>query len=53
MADVAFVAVALGFFGLCVGYIRLLDRMVRRSDEEEAEARAGELPEAELAGEVR
>lgn len=51
MADVAFVAVALGFFGLCVGYIRLLDRMVRSSDEDEAGT--GELPEAELAGEAR
>jgi hypothetical protein len=48
MADVAFVAVALGFFGLCVGYVRLLDLMVRRSDEDEAAAEADEL-----AGEVR
>lgn len=51
MADVAFVAVALGFFGLCVGYIRLLDRMVRGSDE--ADAQADELPETELVGEAR
>jgi hypothetical protein len=51
MADALFVAVALGFFGLCVGYVKVLDRMVRGSDEDEAGT--GELPETELAGEAR
>jgi hypothetical protein len=33
MADLAFVVVAVGFFGLLVGYVRVLDRMVRAAEE--------------------
>jgi hypothetical protein len=29
MADVIFVSVAIAFFGLCVAYVRALDRMSR------------------------
>lgn len=35
MADAVFVAVALGFFALCVGYVRVLDRLVGRSEDAE------------------
>lgn len=33
MADAIFVVVALGFFGLCVAYVRGLERMVTAADE--------------------
>ncbi|MGC2241905.1 MAG: potassium transporter Trk [Acidimicrobiia bacterium] len=33
MADIAFIAVTLAFFALCVGYVRGLDRIVRGSEE--------------------
>jgi hypothetical protein len=36
MADIVFVLVALGFFGLCVLYVQACDRLVR-STEEDAE----------------
>ena len=36
MADVVFIAVTLGFFGLCAAYVRGLDRLVRTSEEGEA-----------------
>lgn len=32
MADFVFIAVPLGFFGLCVAYVRALDRMLRGDD---------------------
>ena len=40
MADVVFVAITLGFFGLCVAYVRGLDRLVRSSEEGEAAVEA-------------
>ncbi len=36
MADIAFILVALAFFGACVAYSRGLDRLVRASEEGEA-----------------
>lgn len=36
MADIVFIVVALAFFGLCVAYVRGLDRLVRQSEEGEA-----------------
>ena len=36
MADVVFIGITLIFFGLCVGYVRGLDRLVRSSEEGEA-----------------
>jgi hypothetical protein len=36
MADVAFLAITAVFFGLCVAYVRGLDRLVRSSEEGEA-----------------
>lgn len=33
MADIIFVLVGLGFFGLCVLYVRACDRLVRGSEE--------------------
>jgi hypothetical protein len=33
MADVVFIAVAIGFFGLCIAYVRGLDRIVRGAEE--------------------
>lgn len=35
MTDVVFIAVALGFFGLCAAYVRGLDRLVRSGEEPE------------------
>ena len=32
MADLVFLAIAVSFFGVCVAYVRALDRMVRRSE---------------------
>ena len=32
MADVLFLAVLVAFFGLCVGFVRLCDRMIEGSD---------------------
>jgi hypothetical protein len=32
MADIVFIAVALAFFGLCVAYVRGLDRVVRAAE---------------------
>lgn len=50
MADVVFVVVALGFFGLCVAYVRGLDRLVRSAEEPDD---AEELDEpTELMGEA-
>ena len=40
MADVAFIALTIGFFGLCVAYVRGLDRLVRTSEEGEAAVEA-------------
>jgi hypothetical protein len=36
MADIVFIGVMLGFFGLCVAYVRGLDRLVRSGEEAEA-----------------
>ncbi len=36
MADIVFILVGLAFFGLCVAYVRGLDRLVRASEEGEA-----------------
>lgn len=36
MADVVFIAITIGFFGLCVAYVRGLDRLVRSAEEGEA-----------------
>jgi hypothetical protein len=36
MADIAFVGTGLAFFGLCVAYVRGLDRIVRAGEEAEA-----------------
>lgn len=36
MADLAFIAATLGFFGLCEAYIRGLDRTVRAAEQAEA-----------------
>ncbi len=44
MADVVLVLVALGFFGTCVRYVRLCDRMIRGDG---VPAPAGERPAAE------
>lgn len=33
MADVALVGLVIGFLGLCVAYVRWLDRMIRSADE--------------------
>ena len=46
MADIAFIAAAIAFFGLCVAYVRGLDRIVRASEEAEEELQAGvqEMP---------
>ncbi len=38
MADIAFIAAAIAFFGLCVAYVRGLDRIVRAAEEAEEEA---------------
>jgi hypothetical protein len=35
VADVVFIAVAIAFFALCVGYVRGLDRLVRSGDGDE------------------
>ena len=37
MADFAFIAAAIAFFGLCVAYVRGLDRIVRAAEEAEGE----------------
>ena len=42
MADVVFVVVVVGFFGLCVAYVRGLDRMVSATGEA---SDAAETPE--------
>jgi hypothetical protein len=44
MADIAFIAATLTFFGLCVAYVRGLDRIVRAA--EEAEEEGQEVPTA-------
>jgi hypothetical protein len=33
MADFVLAAVALGFFGICVGYVALCDRIIGADDE--------------------
>jgi hypothetical protein len=38
MADIAFIAAIIAFFGLCVAYVRGLDRIVRAAEEAEEEA---------------
>lgn len=53
MADVAFVAVALGFFGLCVGYVRALDRMVRHAEADGTDEVADVVDRAGVVGEAR
>jgi len=40
MADIVFILVVLGFFAICVAYVRGVDRMVRST--EEAEQTQGE-----------
>ena len=40
MADAIFIAATLAFFGLCVAYVRGLDRLVRSAEEGEAAAEA-------------
>ncbi len=40
MADFAFIAAAIAFFGLCVAYVRGLDRIVRAAEEAEEEVQA-------------
>jgi hypothetical protein len=37
MADIAFIGGTLAFFGLCVAYVRGLDRIVRAAEEAEEE----------------
>jgi len=37
MADFAFIVAAIAFFGLCVAYVRGLDRIVRAAEEAEEE----------------
>jgi hypothetical protein len=37
MADIAFIVATLAFFGLCVAYVRGLDRIVRASEKAEEE----------------
>ena len=37
MADIAFIAAAIAFFGLCVAYVRGLDRIVRAAEKSEEE----------------
>jgi uncharacterized protein YoxC len=37
MADIAFIVATLAFFGLCVAYVRGLDRIVRAAEETEEE----------------
>lgn len=39
MADVVFVLLTVGFFGLCVAYVRGLDRLLHAADDPHAEAR--------------
>jgi hypothetical protein len=39
MADLAFIAATLAFFGLCAAYIRGLDRIVRAAEKAEEESR--------------
>ena len=36
MADIAFITTTLAFFGICLAYVRGLDRIVRGSEETEA-----------------
>ena len=38
MADIVFVAIALGFFAVCVAYVRGLDGLVRSGDDSETVA---------------
>jgi hypothetical protein len=40
MADLVFVALAIAFFALCVLYVRVLDRLVRSSEDAD---QAGEV----------
>ncbi len=42
MADFAFIAATIAFFGLCVAYVRGLDRIVRAAEEAEEEAQETE-----------
>ena len=37
MQDIVFIAVATGFFGICVAYVRGLDRIVRLAEPEPSE----------------
>jgi hypothetical protein len=39
VADVVFVLLTVGFFGLCVAYVRGLDRLLHAADDPHAEAR--------------
>lgn len=36
MGDIVFIAVILGFFGICGAYVRGLDRLVRASEDVES-----------------
>ncbi len=37
MADIVFIVATIAFFGLCVAYVRGLDRIVRAAEEAEEE----------------
>jgi hypothetical protein len=37
MQDILFIGIVLAFFALCVAYVRGLDRLVRSTEEAEAE----------------
>lgn len=42
MADVVFIVITIAFFGICVAYVRGLDRLVRSSEEGEAAMEASQ-----------
>ena len=46
MADVVFIGGMLAFFGLCVAYVRGLDRLVRGAEETEETGAIHEVTEA-------
>jgi hypothetical protein len=50
MADLIFIAITVGFFGLCVGFVRACDRLISSSSEEPLPGTepAGRLEEAAL-----
>ncbi len=46
MADVVFLLVAAAFFGLCVAYVRGLDRLIRAAEDAPGDDRVLAGPEA-------